>query len=85
MKKVMLAILALAVLSAGSASFSQLSAQSITGTWQGALKPPQGRELRMVFKISTGNDDKLKALLYNVDQRIPRDTCKPVYLPGLDR
>ena len=35
-------ILAMAGLS-GVASFSQLSAQNITGTWQGAIQPPQGQ------------------------------------------
>ena len=72
MKKVMLAIIALALL-AGSASFSQLSAQNITGTWQGALKPPPGQDrgLRIVIKISTTEADKLAAVLYSIDQRSP--------------
>jgi uncharacterized protein (TIGR03435 family) len=50
-------------------SFIQLQAQSITGTWQGSLQPPQGpKELRIVIKISTTSEDKLKALLYSIDQ-----------------
>jgi uncharacterized protein (TIGR03435 family) len=66
MKKVMLAVIALAVL-AGSASFSQLSAQNITGTWQGALKTsPQ--ESRIVVKISTTDKDTLTAVTYAIDQ-----------------
>jgi uncharacterized protein (TIGR03435 family) len=65
-------IIALTILS-GGASFSQLSAQSITGTWQGALKPPQGRgpELRTVIKISTTENDKLAAVFYSIDQQSP--------------
>ena len=65
-------ILAMAALS-GVASFSQLSAQNITGTWQGAIKPPQGRgrELRIVLKISTTDADKLTAVMYSIDQQSP--------------
>ena len=45
---------------------SALHAQNITGTWQGTLKVgPQ--ELRTVYKISL-EDDKLKAVLYSIDQ-----------------
>ena len=46
---------------------SALWAQSLTGTWQGTLQVP-GRELRMVFKISTTDADALKAVLYSIDQ-----------------
>jgi bla regulator protein blaR1 len=57
-------ILALAVLQ-GSALF----AQNIVGTWQGALKLPQGgKQLRIVFKISTTDNDTLKAVMYSIDQ-----------------
>jgi uncharacterized protein (TIGR03435 family) len=68
----MLWIIALAALS-GGASFSQLSAQNITGTWQGSLKPPQGQgiELRTVIKISTTDNDKLAAVFYSIDQQSP--------------
>jgi uncharacterized protein (TIGR03435 family) len=62
MKKLMLGIIALAALP-GSA----LQAQNFTGTWQGTLKAgPQ--ELRTVIKISL-DDDKLKAILYSIDQK----------------
>lgn len=64
MKKLMW-IIALAVLSAGG-----VLAQSLTGTWQGSLKPGP-RELRTVIKISTGDDDKLKAVFYSIDQPSP--------------
>jgi uncharacterized protein (TIGR03435 family) len=43
-----------------------LHAQNITGTWQGTLKAGP-RELRTVYKISL-EDDKLKAVLYVIDQ-----------------
>jgi uncharacterized protein (TIGR03435 family) len=50
-------------------SLSPLRAQSLTGTWQGSLQPPQGsKELRIVIKISTTPADTLKALLYSIDQ-----------------
>jgi len=71
--KKMLWIIALAALS-GGASWSQLSAQNITGTWQGALKvqTPQGpQELRTVIKISTTDNDKLAAVFYSIDQQSP--------------
>ena len=48
---------------------SALQAQNITGTWQGALKAG-AQELRTVIKISLV-DDKLKAVLYSIDQRSP--------------
>jgi hypothetical protein len=46
-----------------------LYGQSLTGTWQGTLKPgPQ--DLRIVFKISPG-DDKLQTVMYSIDQPAP--------------
>jgi uncharacterized protein (TIGR03435 family) len=57
----MLWMIALAAL-----SVSALHAQNIAGTWQGTLKVgPQ--DVRTVFKISL-EDDKLKAVLYVIDQ-----------------
>jgi uncharacterized protein (TIGR03435 family) len=43
-----------------------LRAQNIAGTWQGTLKPGP-RDLRIVIKISL-DDDKLKAVMYSIDQ-----------------
>jgi len=63
-------IIALAALS-GGASFSQLSAQNITGTWQGEIQPPQGKGLRVVIKVSTTDADKLGAVFYSIDQQSP--------------
>ena len=64
MKKLMLSIMTLAAFSRGA-----LYAQNFTGTWQGTLKGP--RELRIVMKISVGDDDKLKAEFYSIDQQSP--------------
>jgi uncharacterized protein (TIGR03435 family) len=65
MKKLILWIIALAALPGGA-----LFAQSITGTWQGALQIPQAPngELRIVIKISTTDADNLKAVMYSIDQ-----------------
>ena len=55
----------------GAAAFAlsvcALLAQNITGSWQGTLVPPNGKELRIVFKVSMAND-ALKAVLYSIDQ-----------------
>jgi hypothetical protein len=61
MKKLMLSIIALAAMAGGA-----LLAQSITGTRQGTIQA--GRELRTVIKISTTDQDALKAVLYSIDQ-----------------
>jgi uncharacterized protein (TIGR03435 family) len=65
MKKLMLWIGALAGLPGGT-----LFAQTMTGTWQGALKVPQAPngELRVVIKISTTDADRLKAEMFSIDQ-----------------
>jgi uncharacterized protein (TIGR03435 family) len=60
MKTLMLWVIALAAWPGG------LFAQNVTGTWQGTLKPG-ARDLRTVMKISL-EDDKLKAVLYSIDQ-----------------
>lgn len=44
-------------------------AQGIVGTWQGSLPANQNRPaLRLVVKISREADEKLKAVLYSIDQ-----------------
>jgi uncharacterized protein (TIGR03435 family) len=73
-------MIALAVLF-GGASFSQLSAQNITGTWQGTLAVGGG-DLRAVFKISTGDNDKLKGLFYSIDQSPQAIPVNPVTVQG---
>src|SRR5438552_8678853 len=63
MKKLMLWIAALALLSGG-----ELFAQEIIGTWQGTLSA--GRDLRTVMKISRadGGAPGLKVIFYSIDQ-----------------
>ncbi len=56
-------------------------AQSITGTWQGTLAVG-GTDLRAVFKISTGDDDKLKGLFYSIDQSPQGIPVNPVTVQG---
>jgi uncharacterized protein (TIGR03435 family) len=65
MKKPMLWMVALAALLADA-----MFAQTMTGTWQGALKIPQAPngELRVVIKISTTDADSLKAEMFSIDQ-----------------
>jgi uncharacterized protein (TIGR03435 family) len=60
--KLMLSVVALAVLSGGA-----LHAQDLTGTWQGTLQAG-GRELRIVMKISNADASGLKAVMYSIDQ-----------------
>ena len=65
--KYLIVFLAFAVLQ------GSLLAQTLTGTWQGALKVPQAPngELRVVIKIATTEADKLKADFYSIDQQSP--------------
>jgi uncharacterized protein (TIGR03435 family) len=62
MKRLIYKTIALAAFS-GTAIF----AQSLPGSWQGTLKTP-GKDLRVVFKISTTDKDAMKAVLYSIDQ-----------------
>ncbi|MGB6192867.1 MAG: alpha/beta hydrolase [Terracidiphilus sp.] len=61
MKFLGLASIALAFFSAAS-----LSAQDISGDWQGTLNA--GKELRTILKISKSEAGELKATLYSIDQ-----------------
>jgi uncharacterized protein (TIGR03435 family) len=70
MKKLTIWIMALAML-------PQLFGQSLTGTWQGTLTVPNGKELRIVFKIATTDKDALKATLYSIDQPGPGVSSTP--------
>jgi len=65
MKKLLLWMTALGALPGGA-----LFAQNMTGTWQGSLKV-QTTEVRIAMKVSRGDDESLKATLYNVDQAAP--------------
>jgi len=77
MKKWMLCIAALA-----SVPGSALLAQSLTGTWQGTLKPNPTTDLRLVFKISTSDKDTLKGVMYSIDQKTPAIPVGAVTLQG---
>jgi hypothetical protein len=70
MKKLILWIVTLAALPGDA-----ILAQTMTGTWQGALKVPQAPngELRTVIKISTTDADHLKAELFSIDQGAERE------------
>jgi uncharacterized protein (TIGR03435 family) len=70
---------ALAALQGGA-----LFAQTLTGTWQGALKIPQAPngELRVVVKISISEGDKLKADMYSIDQQTPALPATGISLSG---
>jgi uncharacterized protein (TIGR03435 family) len=60
MKKLMLSIVALALLAGGA-----LRAQDLTGNWQGTLKA--SKDLRMILVVSK-EDGKLQAKLYSMDE-----------------
>ena len=60
MKKLMLSIVAFALLAAGT-----LRAQDLTGNWQGTLKA--GKDLRIILVVSK-DEAKLQAKLYSIDQ-----------------
>jgi uncharacterized protein (TIGR03435 family) len=64
MRETLLRVATLAMI-AGSALFGQ----NLVGSWQGSLAGPEGRPpLRLVIKISREADEKLKAVLYSIDQ-----------------
>ena len=77
MTKLMLRMIALAALPAAA-----LLAQDVTGTWQGTLTVPSGRELRTALKISKGDAGALKAVLYSIDQGGGGMTATSVTLQG---
>lgn len=77
MKKFMLWMLALAALSGDA-----LLAQDLTGTWQGTLLLPGGRELRTVIKVSKADGSALRAVMYSIDQGGQGIPVNPVTLQG---
>lgn len=77
MKRLMLWTLALAVLSG-----SVLFAQDITGTWQGTLHLPNGRDLRTVIKISKSTTGGLQAVFYSIEQGGQGISASSVILKG---
>src|ERR1017187_4230711 len=77
MKKFILWIVALAAFSGGA-----LLAQDLTGTWQGTLKLPDGRELRTVVKITKADGGALRGIIYSIDQSGQGVPANPIALQG---
>src|ERR1019366_1490385 len=77
MKKFMLCMAALAALPGGP-----LLAQDMTGTWQGTLTLPDGRELRTVVKVSKGDGGALRGIFYSIDQSGQGIPANPITLQG---
>src|ERR1017187_405555 len=77
MKKCILWMIALVALSGDA-----LLAQDLTGTWQGTLKLPDGRELRTVVKVSKADGGALRGIFYSIDQGGQGIPANPVTLQG---
>jgi uncharacterized protein (TIGR03435 family) len=78
MKKLMLWIAAFAAFSLGS-----LQAQDLSGTWQGALKLPNGQQLRIVLKITKTNTN-LTGMFYSIDQPGAGIATGPITAQGVN-
>jgi uncharacterized protein (TIGR03435 family) len=59
-----------------------LLAQDLTGTWQGTLSLPGGRELRTVIKVSKADGSAMRAVMYSIDQGGQGIPVNPVTLQG---
>jgi uncharacterized protein (TIGR03435 family) len=59
----------LSLLVATALVFAQ-AAPDLSGSWQGTLTPPNGKELRIVVKV-TKEAGAMKAVLYSIDQPAP--------------
>ena len=59
-----------------------LSAQDITGTWQGTLQVPSGQELRTVVKVSKADTGGLSAVFYSIDQTPQGIQVNPITVQG---
>src|ERR1035437_8710790 len=77
MKKFMPWMIALAALSGDA-----LLAQDLTGTWQGTLVVPGGKELRLVVKVTKGEGSALRGVFYIIDQGGQSIPANPVTLQG---
>jgi uncharacterized protein (TIGR03435 family) len=77
MKKCLLWMVALVALSGDA-----LLAQDLTGTWQGTLQLPNGKELRTVMKVSKADGSALRGILYSIDQGGQGFPINPVSLQG---
>jgi uncharacterized protein (TIGR03435 family) len=76
MKKSFLGVMALTALSGGA-----LLAQDLTGTWQGTLTLPNGRDLRTVIKV-TKEGNALRGVMFSIDQGGQGIPVNPVTLQG---
>jgi uncharacterized protein (TIGR03435 family) len=77
MKKLILGLMALAALSSNA-----VLAQDLTGTWQGTLALPNGRELRTVLKIVKGDGNALRGTMFSIDQGGQGIPINPATLQG---
>lgn len=77
MKQFLLSMVALVAISGDA-----LLAQDLTGTWQGALTLPDGKELRTVVKISKADGGALRGVFYSIDQGGPGIPVNTVTLQG---
>ncbi len=78
MKKWMVSLVALAAVPVGVL----LAQQDVVGTWQGTLQPPNGKELRIVMKISKADDGALSGTAYSIDQGGQPIPMTPVTVQG---
>jgi uncharacterized protein (TIGR03435 family) len=62
-------------------SVGALFAQDLTGTWQGTLTIPNGKELRTVIKISKEGAG-MRGLMYSIDQGAGAIPINPVTIQG---
>ena len=76
MKKSFLGVMALTALSGGA-----LLAQDLTGTWQGTLTLPNGKDLRTVIKV-TKEGNALRGQMFSIDQGAGAIPINPVTLQG---
>ena len=77
MKKLIPWMVALAALS-GHAQ----PAQDLTGTWQGTLVVPGGKEVRLVIKVTKGEGSAMRGVFYSIDQGGQSIPVNPVTLQG---
>ncbi len=77
MKNLMFGMIAFAALSGGA-----LLAQDLTGTWQGTLTLPNGKELRTVIKVTKADGSAMRGTMFSIDQGAGAIPINPVTLQG---
>lgn len=73
---------ALSVLGFAAFSAVPVLAQDLTGTWQGTLAVPGGKELRTVYKLSKADGGALRGQMFSIDQGGQAIPVNPVTLQG---